>query len=863
MSRLTIEAWWPLLLAIALVPLMLWIARRSTAALASRHRRWLTGLRMATLLLAIVALMRPVWLATSDRVSVAYLLDVSRSVEPAYVEAAIRWIDAADREGRPARSRFLAFADKPRAVASAEAIRQVPVRRAGGGSVGALDQGATDIEAALEMAADGFGPREIKRIVLISDGNATHGDAWRVLERLRRDGIRVFTLPSTVRSGQDAWVEGVDVPATVQRDEPTVVVVRVFSQFETRARVTLSRDGRPVARRDVALAAGTNRVPFTVRMPREGSGTLTAELAAEGDTLAENDRAAVAVVVQPRPKVLYVEGAPDTAAYLRDPLVRAGIDVTTAPVESLPVDPAGLDPYGAVILSDVAARDLGEARMRALASYVRDAGGGLVFASGERTYGESGYRESILEQILPVTFEAQEKQRDIALLIVLDRSYSMKGRKLDLAKAASLGALDLLEENHRFGVITFDSQPEQTVPLAPVRSKRKAEDLIARFTAGGQTNIYPALQLAYRVLADVKAKSKHVILLSDGDTQPADFQRLATRMAEAKITVTTVAIGAEADLALMENIARWGKGRYYHTVSPDRVPKIFVDETRRIVNQSLVEEPTRAVVKRKAEMLRGVDFDNAPPLKGFASTKAKDAAEQYLLTESGAPLLVRWQLGLGKAVVFTSDVKNRWAAEWLGWPGYGKLWSQVVRETLRRDTGEQVDFGASLEGGEAVLRLTVLNADGGFRDGLAPAVSVTAPDGTTRRVTLRQVGPGRYEGRAPTDTRGSVATGAWRFALAEGGGVGKSLAARAGVRELHHPFPDELRLLPANVAFLEALAEQTGGRLSPEPREVFAAYGDVSTSPRALWPWFAAAALLLYLADLALRRAPWAWRRLS
>jgi Mg-chelatase subunit ChlD len=227
---------------------------------------------------------------------------------------------------------------------------------------------------------------------------------------------------------------------------------------------------------------------------------------------------------------------------------------------------------------------LGETRMKALETYVRDQGGGLVYAAGANAYGEAGLRDSPLERVLPATFEAPEKRRDLALVIALDRSYSMKGRKLELAKAATLGALELLEEEHRFAVITFDSQPEITVPLAPVRSKRKAEDLISRFTASGQTNMYPALQMAYRMLVDVPLKAKHVILLSDGDTQPADFQRLARRMGDANITVTTVAIGAEADRALLENIATWGKGRHYYAESADSVPQIFLQETKRLVN---------------------------------------------------------------------------------------------------------------------------------------------------------------------------------------------------------------------------------------------------------------------------------------
>jgi uncharacterized protein YegL len=441
-------------------------------------------------------------------------------------------------------------------------------------------------------------------------------------------------------------------------------------------------------------------------------------------------------------------------------------------------------------------------------------------------------------------------------VIVLDRSYSMKGRKLDLAKAATLGALELLEEEHRFGVITFDSQPEQTVPLAPVRSKRKAEDLISRFTASGQTNIYPALQMAYRMLVDIPIKAKHVILLSDGDTQPADFQRLAKRMSDASITVTTVAISAEADVKLMENIANWGKGRYYFTESAEQVPQIFLQETRKLVNESLKEEPVKVVVKRKAEALRGLDFTKAPALQGMITTKAKDRAEVYLATEADAPMLMRWQAGLGKAVVFASDVKNRWGAEWLTWPGYPRLWSQLVREVMRRPTREETDFAVQADGDTIVVRLAAVTADGTFRNGLAPQVRVTGASGAPLTARLRQSGPGLYEARIPL---ASAPSGQLRFAIV--GGAPAEVQAAAGSRVLDRPFPPELRSAGTDIPFLKALAEQTGGRFEPQPQDVFDPMGESQAQPRPLWPWFAAAALALYLLDLFLRRSPWVRRR--
>ena len=853
MSRFVIDAWWPLPLLAVLVAMVWFVARRSDSGMSAPQRHWLTGLRIAAMACVAVALMRPSWLATSHDISVVYALDVSRSVDPQFIDAAIRWMEAADAAGKPVQSRFVAFADAARFAPSAAAIRKVPL----GGSRGGLDPTVTDIEAGLDAALYGFGPHQIKRLVLMTDGNATRGEVWNTLDRLRHDNVRVFTVPASVRAGKDAWVEGIDVPAGLRRDEAFVATVRVFSQVATSAKVRLERGDRLLAQRPVALLAGVNRIAFTVKLPVTGTVPLVATLAADGDTVADNDRITESVRVQGRPRVLYAEGVAASAHFLADALVRDGLDVKTVAIADMPTDAAGFGAYDAVILSDAAASDVGEDRMRALASYVRDGGGGLLFAAGAGTYGESGYRDTALEQVLPVTFEAQEKRRELALMIVLDRSYSMKGRKLDLAKAATLGALDLLDENHRFGVITFDSLPEMTVPLAPVRSKRKAEALISRFTASGQTNIYPALQAAYRALVDVPVKSKHVILLSDGDTQPADFARLVKRMADAKITVSTVAVGAEADQALMANIARLGQGRFYFTENAERVPKIFIDETQKLVNQSLIEEPVHAVVRRQAEALRGIDFAGAPALKGFASTKPRGSAELYLVTETGAPLLAHWQVGLGKAVVFTSDVKNRWGADWVGWPGYGKLFGQLVRETLRRDPAEETDFKVTRDGTDAVVRLSSLGADGSFRNGLAPLVSVRSASGEVRTVALRQTGPGRYQARVP------VADGAGpaRFELAESPGVPKAMVAKAGVRELHRAYPAEYRLYPPDAALLRSLSAQTGGKYAPEARDVFAAYGDSAQTPRALWPWFAAAGLLLYLLDLGVRRMPWWWRR--
>src|SRR6185436_11642492 len=176
----------------------------------------------------------------------------------------------------------------------------------------------------------------------------------------------VFAFPATPRTTSDAWVESIETPDVVHRDEPVTVNVRVVSQKHTRARVRLLVAGEQIGARNISLAAGENDVALQVRLRQQGSVAITAEVQAENDEMADNDRLTRATWVSARPRVLYVEGQPDASTYLHDALTREGIDVTVAQSSELPDSASGFSSFDAVILSDVPAATLGPARMQAL-----------------------------------------------------------------------------------------------------------------------------------------------------------------------------------------------------------------------------------------------------------------------------------------------------------------------------------------------------------------------------------------------------------------------------------------------------------------------------------------------------------------
>jgi hypothetical protein len=96
------------------------------------------------------------------------------------------------------------------------------------------------------------------------------------------------------------------------------------------------------------------------------------------------------------------------------------------------------------------------------------------------------------------------------------------------------------------------------------------------------------------------------------------------------------------------------------------VPQVFSKEAEQATGNTLREQSFKAVVKKNVQLFKGIDFQTAPNLLGYVATKPKETSEILLeAPERKDPLLARWQYGLGKTAVFASDLKDRWAVDWL------------------------------------------------------------------------------------------------------------------------------------------------------------------------------------------------------
>jgi uncharacterized membrane protein len=826
---------------LAAVPLV-WLAPLFGRTNFNRRQRYFqAGIRSLLLAVLALAIARPLVFTTSERQSIVYAVDVSHSIGSRAIESAAKKIDELNGALRPAHSRIVVFGRTAAAIADTNALRAL----AGSESAGAIDRQGTDLETAIEAARAELAPGHVPRIVLFTDGRATGGDTAGAVVRSLEGRIPISVEPLAVRSLEDAWIEEFDLPQRLVTGATLPAVVTVGSLRRATGTVELRSGGKVLTTRSVPLGAGSTTVGLDVVLDAPGAANLQAVVSVPDDTLAANNALARSVWIEPRTKVLYVEGAAASSRYLSSALTASGFDVTVRGPSGLPASVAEFDPWDVVILSDVSRGAIREASMTSLSEWVERRGGGLLVAGGESVFGEGGYRNSPIERLTPVTFERKDEP-EVALVLVLDRSWSMAGPSIDLCKAAAQAAVDVLTDEQSIGILTFNDAFNWDVTLRTVGGNREAiRKRISAIGPGGHTLIYPAVEQAYKALKPAKARAKHVILLSDGRSYPADYETLIMQMSEARITVSSVAVGPSADPELLSNIAKWGKGRYYAVSDAKELPQIFVKEAKNAATPAFDEQEITPVVKTPA-FLTGVDLTRVPRLKGQTSTVLKDTALEVISTDDENPLLAFWPIGLGRTAVFSSDVKDRWAANWIAWRGYAPFFSAVVRALERqRSPAIAIEVTPGPVRGRARsigVAVEARHPDGRYRDLLRPAVQVSAEGGAAATIALSQVAPGRYEGSVVAD-----ASRPHTFTVAGGDPGIKS-------RQVLPDVAAEYRFRPMDEPLLKSIASATGGSWMPTAAALSSRPDDRRTERRPIWGHLLALALGLWLLDLVLRR---------
>ena len=842
-------------LVVGLVVGLQLLAKGSLGDARARLALLVRALLVAALAMALagVAVILP-----ADRLATVFVVDLSDSVgNPgraealAFVRDALEERPVGDVAGVVAFGRDALVERLPDELTDLDRIASTPVR------------GATDIGAALRLAAALFPDAAQHRIVLLSDGNDTTGTGQVEAARAGARGIQVTTRTIGLGASDEVLVDRISVPTTSRLGEELEVTVEIRSTAAQPAAIRLYADGALVATERTTLEAGVTPVVFRVTPKEAGFHVFRAVVEAARDTFPENDRADASTLVSGPPRVLVVPGDEAVAADLVAALETREGDVVTMLPELVPDDPATLSGFDSIVLVDVPRIRFTTKQLEALRSVNRDFGKGLVMIGGTRSYGAGGYRDTPLEAALPVEMRVRdrEKQPDVALVVVIDESGSMAAchcntfdrsqavqlsgvRKVDIGKEAILRAAAALQATDELGVVAFNERANWVVKRSPLGSITDLQGSLGAINADGQTNIYAGLDEGVKALEGAKATRRHLILLTDGWSSSGQYDAILARMKAAGITLSTVGAGGGANPFLQE-LATKGGGRFYDAINPAAIPDIFLKETQQVSGQQIVEERFFPAITASSPIIRGLDA-GFPSLLGYNGTTIKAAATSVLVSGRSDPVLAQWQYGLGRSVAWTSDATGRWAKSWVGWDGFSRFFGQLVAWTFPGEESGGIEARFVAGPGGTTLRVESVGPDGSPRDFYATSVVMVDPALEQRRVDLAQVAPGVYE--API---GELTTGAYALrvtqTLAGATAVGRTLGLVA-------PSPAEYRLLGTNEPLLAAIRDATGGRPVATAEDVWLHDLGTTAGETPLWPLLLVLALLLWPLDVFLRR---------
>lgn len=852
---------WMLLVGVPLVLLVALRLRALPSAHAGARRRLVQACMLLASVAGALALAGPELGRRVDRLAVVYVVDESRSVvseEPGDVMSAVRRsLEAMEDEDAAG---LVAFGSEPATLVAPGPRPTFGVTQA------SLPRDGTDIAAAIRRGLADLPSGHATRLVLISDGAQTQGDALAAASSAAARGVPIDVWPIERAPSAEVAVERVHLPTVADPGQAVELRVVTRATQDTPVRVRVLRDGVAIAQADTEVRAGHDVLSLREIAPEPGVHRYEVLLEprdASLDRASENNEGGALLRVTGGSRALVLAANPEHAQGVADALTAAGIRTELGDASRVPANLAEMAAYDLLVLDDLPARMLTEAQMNELAAYVRDLGGGLLMAGARGAHGLGGYTFTPVEEVLPATFDLRRRRdrASLAMVIAIDKSGSMTVEarpgitKLDLANEAAARSALLLSPVDRVGVAHVDTEVTWTQRMTAVEDPQRIANIVRRAQPGGGGILVDlTLRAAYTALREQPTQLKHLLLFSDGSDSEEMIQarRLVSDAARDGITTSIVSMGTGPDTPELEVLSRLGGGRFYIVEDMTTLPRIFTEETIAASRAALMTEPFQASPRAPGAITRGIDFAAAPALGGYAVVSARPSATVLLGASEEDPLLLEHQHGIGRSAVWATDTGSGLARAWLDWPGYSALFGQLGRALARSPERRDAQVNVSLREGTGRVVVEAVDEDGRTRNYLDLGATVTGPDGSAQRVSLTQTGAGRYEGRFDAGT-----PGAYLVTVREGE---DTLVGSAGVVRARG---DELRGEGTDHALLAQIAALTGGQVRRELDGVFRERPPPTYAYVPLWRPLVMLAIAALLASVALRRLvlPFPWRR--
>lgn len=803
-------------------------------------------LRILILLLAVTALAGPEIRRQQNTLDLHVLLDRSESTEDLIDKGLPEWQDLLETS-RPSRRDQLRFFNYGAEIAELGAD----------GSAFTGSRALTRTNLALSAIAAEADVRRPSRILLFTDGFSTEPLAESLAQLRARNIPLDFRLVRGETAG-DFRLTRITLPERAGLGEPFPISILIRGAADATFPLIIRRDGQVISDAPVTVKDGTATVEFTDRLPRSGSYHYEAEIRPPEDARTGNNKAGRWIGIAGGPRVLLI------TRYQEDPLAAAlrsmdlAVEIVT---DGSKLHPGMLDGARAVVLNNVPAHEIPADFLKSLDFYVREQAGSFLMAGGKHAFGSGGYFQSPVDELLPVSMELKSEHRKlaVALAIVMDRSGSMAveiggGKtKMDLANSGAANAIDLLGPADQAAVIAVDSEPSIVVPLTKVSEKKQG--MIARTlkvkSSGGGIFIYPALKAAWEELRKSPAGTRHVILFSDAadSEEPGDYRNLIAEMTKAGCTISVIGLGtkADADSALLEDIAKLGKGRVFFSDRPMDIPKIFAQETVTIARSAFIDAPVKTRATGRWHEIAAKPLAWLPEIDGYNLSYPRPDATVSLIAqdEYAGPLVAHARRGLGRTAAISFPLGGEFSQRVRGWESYGDFLQTLARFLTDNETPPGIALRHKLEGTRLTIDLLYDPAAWSEKFNSAPPLLKLRDDvtGVAADLPWRRLAPGHFSATRELEP-GAVIRGAVQAA-----GHALPFGPVSPGSSVEWDFE------PETIAALRSASSATGGRELADLSKAWLRPPYIAHA--ALAPWLLIALVPLILAEALLTRTGW------
>lgn len=689
-------------------------------------------------------------------------------------------------------------------------------------------------------------------ILICSDGRETSGSINTLFPELKRKKIRIhpFFPDNRLLQPDEVIVTSFSGPLFIQQGETAQFTASVKNPTKNRfaGKAIFSRSNKNVAEKNITVeSAKEELVSEYFRDLPVGIHKITFSVPGE-------DEKSRWIEVKERPRFLVIHGKASEMTLLENLLKTLAYEKESI-VAGRDRFPESLTGYTGIIINNVSEKQIARDFQQKIRKHIEE-GNALLILGGDASFGLGGYAKSVLEELSPlesVPPRAKVKKLPSAVALVIDKSGSMQveGRMMG-ARLAALNTIQGLGDEDFIAVIGFDHAPLVVMDLQKVSAARpQAEVRLRNLTPDGGTNLLPALSRARYRLASAAAGKKHIIVLTDG-VFPSTSNNFANEVNTIKregITMSTVALGLDADVPFMKLLAQQGGGNFYQVLNANTLPKIFLDDVKVVIGEDTMKEQSDFPVLPGPAGISSTTIAHFPLLKGFVETKPKSKAQVELITKKDSenfPIFAHWLFGKGRVFAFTSDLVGRWSSTWLKWPQIGNFWDDIFKKLrgTQDSTSDDIKFDVRyhVQGNRLFFELFVYEKLlGQIRSGTAELQS--REDTQKQNFTFERKEAGRFEASLLLAKAGD-----YILSIQLDSTVLPQVGVSVSAREL-----GEIRGQGTDVSFLSRLARETGGTVNPSSQDLKSRERKEIVTPETYSVPFVLLSLILLIIEVFIR----------